>query len=664
MRTPFKKRYVRFMAGLVTLLLLVFVLYLSQSSKNQKAFKLYWFIPDGMRAEEELFTVFKWAREGKLPNIKKMMEQGAYGYSIPDFPSHTPTNFASLLTGAHPLVHGIADGPMHIQGYPLDKPSINGFSSVAKKVPPIWKILEEAGKKVVLLSIPGSTPPELKNGITIRGRWGNWGADTPALIFEPKEKLEERKKEGRAFRLFYLGQPLTVFVDKKPASSWTNVPTSYSQPLETEMSTYGAVFYALIQDTTNDNKKNYNMVSFALLKNQPLVTLPQGKWSEWYPVKLKFKETTFDSNIKFKVIKLTEDGIFRIRMFFNNANRLIVDPPEVAQELTTGIGPMVDFVDNWPAQLIYEQEDKQTFLEEANMSLEWHARATDFIFKTYKPDVFIQDTYTPNQMLESRWWHRYVDRENPDYSPQKEKDAMGDILKMYQGLDAILGEALKHADKQTLIVLSSDHGIAGLHKQVKLNNFFAKKGWFRFKTDPATGVSTVDWVNTRVAFLKMAHVFVNPNGLGGNWERGSGTEYEKLRNEVILAFKEELVDKDGSKPVVRAVKWENAPQFFELPTDRIGDIVFEVKKGYQWLEEPDEKLGVFVKPLTSGYKQANNPKDPDMWTPFVVMGPGVKKGFKLEKPISHVDQMPTILTLMGIRIPSYVQGKVLKEAIE
>ena len=92
--------------------------------------------------------------------------------------------------------------------------------------------------------------------------------------------------------------------------------------------------------------------------------------------------------------------------------------------------------------------------------------------------------------------------------------------------------------------------------------------------------------------------------------------------------------------------------------------MFEVKKGYQWLEEPDEKLGVFVKPLTSGYKQANNPKDPDMWTPFVVMGPGVKKGFKLEKPISHVDQMPTILTLMGIRIPSYVQGKVLKEAIE
>ena len=53
----------------------------------QKATKLYWFIPDGMRAEEDLFTVYKWAKEGKRPNIKIMRDNGSYGYSIPDFPS-------------------------------------------------------------------------------------------------------------------------------------------------------------------------------------------------------------------------------------------------------------------------------------------------------------------------------------------------------------------------------------------------------------------------------------------------------------------------------------------------------------------------------------------------------------------------------------------------
>ena len=120
---------------------------LTSERAPEKPEKIYWFIPDGLRAEPDMFTVFKWAQEGKLPNIKKMMENGAYGYSIPDFPGHTPVNFASLLTGAHPTVHGIADGPMHVEGFPLAKPSAAGFSSNAKKVPPIWKTLEEAGKK-------------------------------------------------------------------------------------------------------------------------------------------------------------------------------------------------------------------------------------------------------------------------------------------------------------------------------------------------------------------------------------------------------------------------------------------------------------------------------------------------------------------------------------
>ncbi len=628
-----------------------------------RASKLYWFIPDGMRAEDELLTVFKWAQEGKLPNIKKMMDNGAYGYSIPDFPSHTPTNFASLLTGAHPIVHGVADGPMHIEGYPLDKPSVAGFSSTAKKVSPIWKVLEEAGKKVVLLSVPGSTPPELKSGITIRGRWGGWGEDTHAVIFEPKEKLALRKSQGRGFRLFYLGMPLTRFVDEISTASWTSVPQSFGDARESLLQAYGKNFYATVLDRTDNQKIDYDTVVISDDKTKALAALRQGDWSDWIPVQLSSKGNAFASQVKVKLIKLEANGAFRIRFFFNNLNRLIVDPSAVAEELTREVGPMVDFVDNWPAQLIYENEDKQAFLDEAWMSLEWHRKATGFIFDQYHPDVFIQDTYTPNQMLESRWWHRFIDQGNPDYSPAKSAEAMKDILKLYQGLDAILGEAIKKADDKTLIVLSSDHGIAGLHKQVKLNNLFAKKGWFKFKTDPASGEPVIDWAGSKVVYLKMAHVYINPAGLGGNWKRASGPEYEKLRGEVVQAL-QELADRNGTRPLVRAVKWEDAPKFLELPQDRIGDLVLEVKKGYQWLEEPDDSLAQFVVPLTSGYKQANNPKDPNMWTPFVIMGPGVKKGVKIAKPISHVDQMPTFLKLMSVPIPDYVQGKALTEIME
>ena len=533
-------------------------------------------------------------------------------------------------------------------------------------MPPIWKTLEEAGKKVALLSIPGSTPPELERGITIRGRWGGWGADTPAIVFEPTEKLAERKEAGKAFRLFYLGQKLTEFVDAPKATGWENAPRSFSPAREAKLESYGLPLFAYIFDSTDDKKTNYDSVRFSLDKKTAVFTLAQGAWSEWTDVTLAWKEQKFDSQMRIKVIKLwPESGNFRIRLFFNNMNKFIVEPPEVAAEITQGIGPMVDFVDNWPAQLIYEEEDRATSFEEIADSLEWHRKAAGFIMQTYAPDAFIQDTYTPNQMLESRWWHRYIDKNHPDYAgPEKEKEAWDDILKMYQGVDAILGEAIKNADDKTLIVFSSDHGVIPLYKQVKINNLFAQKGWLSFTVDAKTGEPSIDWEKTKVVYMKMAHVYVNPEGLGGNWTRGSGPAYEKLRDEVIAALSE-LKDDDGTKPLVHAAKWEDAPAYYELPTDRVGDIVLEATPGYQWQEEVTSDSEIFVRVLPSGYKQGIDPKKNNgMWTPFVMMGPGVKKGYALKEPISHVDQMPTILRLLNIPIPSHVQGRVLNEILK
>mgnify|MGYP001615337336 FL=1 len=626
--------------------------------------KLYWFIPDGMRADPDLFNIYKWAEEGKLPNIKKLMDNGAYGYSIPDFPSHTPTNFGSLFTGAHPLVHGVADGPMHIEGFPLNKPSVAGFSSVAKKVPPIWKILEDKGMKVVLLSIPGSTPPELKKGITIRGRWGGWGADTHKVIYEPEEKLEERKSAGRGFKLFFLGSPLTRFVEKVNADDWKNMPQSYSKAKESKLEAHGLSVYAYIYDSTNDHKVNYDSVIFSLNKENAIANLKQSEWGDWIPVQLKFKDISFDSDIKIKLIKLWDNSNFRIRILYNELNKLITEPSEVGEELSDGVGPMVDFADNWPPQLIYEGEDKETFLEEARMSLEWHKKAVPFIYEKYNPDVFIQDIYTPNQMLESRWWHRYIDESRENYNEEKAEGAWDDIMELYKGLDAIIGEAMENADKDAYFVFSSDHGICSLKRLVKLNNLFAQKGWLKFTIDGKTGEHIIDWDNSKVIYLIAAHVYVNPDGLGGDWQRGSGPEYEKLRDGVIMALKE-LEDDNGEKPVVNAVKWEDAPKFFELPTDRIGDIVLEVKQGYSGYEEMDESLKIFVDPLTSGYKQAIDAKKNNcMWTPFMIMGPGVKKGYQVEEPISHIDQLPTLLHLLEVGIPDHVQGKVLNGILE
>ncbi len=150
-----------------------FNFYSNKSTQDQV--KLYWLTADGLRADKDLFNMYQWAQEGKLPNIKKLMERGAHGYSIPEFPTLTSNNIATLHTGATSKVHGIVEGAIRVEGHPLERASINGFSSASKKVAPTWAILEKAGKKTVVLSVPGSTPPETTEGVTIRGRWGNWG---------------------------------------------------------------------------------------------------------------------------------------------------------------------------------------------------------------------------------------------------------------------------------------------------------------------------------------------------------------------------------------------------------------------------------------------------------------------------------------------------------
>ncbi len=624
--------------------------------------RLYWFIPDGMRADPYQFDVFKLAEEGRYPNIKKMMDNGAYGYSIPTFPGHTPVNFATLLTGAYPEVHGVSDGPMRVEGAPLDKPSISGFSSTAKRVPAIWRIFERRGLKVALVSIPGSTPPELDAGITIRGRFGGWGADLHALIFETKRG--QRAKRGDSVRLFYNGPELTRYVPALPASGWSRAPRSAVPPLELAMEGYGTTVYALVYAPPRE--AGYGRVRLSLDKKTTLAELSrEGQWTDWKPIAVHWGGAVLQTHFKACLIKLDAGGLARIRLLYDVLNPLIVEPGVVADEIEKGVGPMVDFPDNWPAQMNRYSEDKGPLLAEAHMALDWHRRLLPFFYKKYAPDVLIQDTYTPNQMLESRWWLRYLDKDAPDYGTideAKRARLRSQIEGIYAGLDKILGAAIKAAGPNAYIVLSSDHGVIPIKREVRINNLLARMGLLHYTRDPATGEPRIEWARTTAIHLKMIGIYVKPSGLAGPWKRGRGRAYRKLRARVMKALCD-LKDADGTPVFNRVIPWEQAG-VLRLPKDRVPDIILNVHPGYYLTEEMGDGKEIFATPIQSGYKQALDPATtPGLWTPFIVMGPGVKKGYRIPKPIRHIDQAPTLLTLMGVPVPSYMQGRVLDEIL-
>jgi len=648
--------------------------------------KLFWFIPDGFRAEPVTMKLYEWARNGELPNIRTMMEKGSYGYSIPVFPGHTPTNTATLVTGATPRVHGVSDGAMRVEGYPLKMVAKNGFSSIAKLVPPIWFTLEERGMMVSLLSVPGSTPPELKEGNTIRGRWGGWGVDFPALIFQSNDK-DFMFMQGLDHRSFGMGAELTKFAEVGTPTGWKlPLPRSYSPAREVNLTSWGKTIFAYIYDTIDDGRETYDRVLLSDDKATVLTDLAEGDRSAWLKIDLKWEmkndynihtpknmewerelsSIPIHTDLNVRVIKLGKKDFFRIRFFYNNLNEYLVQPTELNSEIQEKVGPMTDFVDNYPPQLIYYPEDKKAFLEEADMSLDWHKRMLTHLLKTSDSDVVIHNIYTPNQMHTSRWWLAFLDPKSPRYNEVSEAERAvlwEEVKGMYRKIDAILGEALRAADEDTYIVLSSDHGAVPLYREIRLNNLFAKKGWLKFRVDPKTGEPEIDWKESKAIYLQMSNVYVNPNGLDRAFQRTSGPAYERLRAEVLAALKE-LKDDHGVAPLEQVVTWENAKEL-GLPNVRVGDLIVANRAGYNWIEEVTEDLEVIKASLKGGYKQAVlSENEQGMWTPFMIMGPGVRENFPLPRPIQHIEQYPTIMTLLKEKIPDFVEGKPISELFQ
>ena len=287
-----KKHRLSFLSGLLFLVgvLLAGVLkfdILTKDISNKKILKLYWFIPDGLRAEPEIFQLFEWAEKGYLPNIYKLMKNGAWGYSKPVFPSHTPTNFATLLTGTKPSTHGVSDGAMHLENYPLNISSLSGFSSVAKRKPPIWYTLEERGMTSTLIAVPGSTPPEISFGHVIKGRWGGWGFDFPAINFHSALDRDFRRTIDTRSYLFQIGAPLTKFVTPHEPYGWdVSILPKFISAKEVSLENWGVKMFALLLDSKDDQIHRFDKILCSKDKKQVLATLREGGWSQWLPVTL------------------------------------------------------------------------------------------------------------------------------------------------------------------------------------------------------------------------------------------------------------------------------------------------------------------------------------------------------------------------------------------
>lgn len=129
-----------------------------------------------------------WVAQGKLPTFKKLMESGAWSELRSTVPPVTASAWSSFMTGKNPGAHGLFDFMQRKRGsYDLVPVSVRDRDGRA-----VWDLIGDAGKRVIVMNVPVTWPPQPVNGLLITGMLTPRTAEN---LTYPRELAAELKKE-------------------------------------------------------------------------------------------------------------------------------------------------------------------------------------------------------------------------------------------------------------------------------------------------------------------------------------------------------------------------------------------------------------------------------------------------------------------------------------
>jgi len=139
-----------------------------------------------------LDLVEPWAADGTLPNLARLLRTGVSGRLASTVPAATFPSWTTFMTGVNPGRHGVFDFTRREPG----AYRVRFVNATFRKAPTVWRLLSEAERRVSVLGVPGTYPPEAINGYMISG------FDTPvttrsdASFVHPPSFAEEVDRAG------------------------------------------------------------------------------------------------------------------------------------------------------------------------------------------------------------------------------------------------------------------------------------------------------------------------------------------------------------------------------------------------------------------------------------------------------------------------------------
>jgi predicted AlkP superfamily phosphohydrolase/phosphomutase len=133
--------------------------------------------------------------KGDLKHFRKLMGDGVFGPLKSTIPPFTAPAWTSFFTGVYPEKHGIYD----FVSRNLGTYDLGLVSSRDRRVVPLWSIISDRGKRVAVVNVPMTYPPEALNGIMISGF--PFSSEEDKDITFPPNLLRELEDEYGSYEL-------------------------------------------------------------------------------------------------------------------------------------------------------------------------------------------------------------------------------------------------------------------------------------------------------------------------------------------------------------------------------------------------------------------------------------------------------------------------------
>jgi len=646
----------------------------------------------------------KFVDQGIMPNLKKLIEQGAQREDLQmlgAMPTITPAQWTTLATGAYPETHGITD--FWNQSKDNLAEMVYALDSQMCQSEQLWNCFVEAGKKTLVWHWPGSSwPPtsDSENLYVVDGaqpaavNMSIANVDGEKMVLAsttvskvgykpcttedtgagcviqdlPEEEassgsfLLERHKKKTVVNIFLSLEEGAAGLDNlpydravspiKPAAGWVNAPE-------------GALEFFFV--TSNGLVRRPALILKNAAGIYDTIALYKSKKEEKPIATMKEKEFAWtivdDCNVdgnqvpccrNYKAMEIAPDGS-RVRLWMSAAydisNNVRWSPKSLMEEVTGNVGYVPPFCQMGGSN--YEN-CKELLNPVWENYVKWQADALNYMINEKGIEVVFSHVHFIDHQGHL-YWNYALTKEGVG---NDEKLYQGLIEKVYKDADAYIGEFMHLLDQDWTIFITSDHGLQIHTEELPLLGdgmgcnvrVMQELGYTTLKKDEnGNDIKEIDWEKTTAVANRSSFIWINLKG-----RNSTGI----VEPEDKFALEEKIIDdlynyrnpKTGKRVVGIALRNKEAA-ILGLSGDETGDIVYMNKEGC--CREHGESMSTYY-----GYF------DTSIAPIFVAAGKGLKKGFTTKRVVRQVDFAPTLAVLGGVRIPAHCEGAPVYQILD